>query len=194
MLGVLKKAIKRDLSFIARRPTALFQCLWNSCWWYDRPDAAEYYDPPAGGWDAEGPPWERGDAKLHAWMQVWRENRERSGGPVWVRSSRPPSVPLGGALQAICVGHSGSVNAIAFSPDGRVFASAARGNSVVRVWDRETGRELTGLRGSEYMVLCELVTRWSCASHRISGPNRAVVGSRQRPRAGLPGRAWIQGR
>jgi hypothetical protein len=31
ILSLLEDALRRDVHFIARRPTALFQCLWNSC-------------------------------------------------------------------------------------------------------------------------------------------------------------------
>ncbi|HUT35332.1 MAG TPA: WD40 repeat domain-containing protein [Planctomycetota bacterium] len=41
ILSLLKEAIRRDIHFIARHPTTLFQCTWNSCWWYDCPEAAE---------------------------------------------------------------------------------------------------------------------------------------------------------
>ncbi len=47
ILRLLNEALQRDIDFIARHaedyPQALFQCLWNTCWWYDCPDAAEYY-------------------------------------------------------------------------------------------------------------------------------------------------------
>lgn len=121
MLSLLKVAIGHDLPFIARHPTTLFQCLWNSCWWYDCPEAAEHYDPPRGGWDVDKPPWERDGAKLHEWMHAWHQEKERIGTFVWVRSLRPPPVPLDGALIAICSGHSHRVHRVDFSPGGKVF-------------------------------------------------------------------------
>ncbi len=48
-------------------PQGLFQCLWNSCWWYDCSEAAVQYDPPPGGWPPEGPPWSRPESvSVHA--------------------------------------------------------------------------------------------------------------------------------
>jgi WD40 repeat protein len=46
---LLDEALRRDMHFIARHAHdylhGLFQCLWNTCWWYDCPEAAKHYDP-----------------------------------------------------------------------------------------------------------------------------------------------------
>ena len=49
ILKLLDEANRRDVHFIDRHPTTLFQCLWNTCWWYDCPDAAQHYNLPKGG-------------------------------------------------------------------------------------------------------------------------------------------------
>lgn len=45
----VEEAIRRDAQFIVRHaadyPQGLFQCLWNTCWWYDAPEAARHYRP-----------------------------------------------------------------------------------------------------------------------------------------------------
>ena len=48
ILSLLDEAIRRDVHFIDRHPTTLFQCLWNSCWWYDCKEAACYFELPNG--------------------------------------------------------------------------------------------------------------------------------------------------
>ena len=47
ILRLLEEAIRRDIHFVARHPTTLFQCMWNTCWWYDCPEAAKHYVPCA---------------------------------------------------------------------------------------------------------------------------------------------------
>src|SRR5262249_10246073 len=42
LLALLEEALRRDLHFVARRPSTLFQCLWNSCWWHDADEAAAH--------------------------------------------------------------------------------------------------------------------------------------------------------
>ena len=42
-LMLLDEAIRRDVYFMDRHSTEVFQCLWNSCWWYDCPKAAGHY-------------------------------------------------------------------------------------------------------------------------------------------------------
>ena len=49
ILKLLNRAICRDFHFIDRHPTTLFECLWNTCWWHDCPEAARHYVEPEGG-------------------------------------------------------------------------------------------------------------------------------------------------
>jgi WD40 repeat protein len=151
ILSLLEEAIRRDGTFLARHPTALFQCLWNSCWWHDCPEAAEHYHPPAESWSSDGPPWQRAGAKLHQWMETWRQHKERAGGFLWVRSLRPPPVPLGGALRAICTGHETRVGSLNWTADGSVLASGSA-DCTIRLWERFSGRELACLHGHEGAV------------------------------------------
>jgi WD40 repeat protein len=49
--------------------------------------------------------------------------------------------------------HTGNVEAVAFSPDGRRLASAGEDKTVF-LWDPETGREVLGLRGHTGKCVC----------------------------------------
>ena len=152
-LRLIEQALRSDLHFLARHPTALFQCLWNRCWWYDCPDAAAHYDPPSGGWPAEGPPWSRpAPDRLSTLLEAWREAKERnSPGVVWLRSLRPPELALGGPQLACLRGHADEVNSVAYSPDGHRIVSGSD-DQTVRVWDADSGAELACLQGHEGRV------------------------------------------
>ncbi len=163
MLRLLKEAIGHDLPFIARHPTTLFQCLWNSCWWYDCPEAAEHYDPPPGGWGADGPPWQGDGEKLYQWMQAWRQEKERTGAFVWVRSLRPPPVPLNGARRAICTGHTHWVHRVE-SPPKPVDDSPRRADESFHMYLQRIKKKLRRFdtdRVREYVIAGVTSLSWS---------------------------------
>jgi WD40 repeat protein len=80
LVDLLARAIRRDAAFLARHRHALFQCLWNVGWWHDHDSGGE----------------------LSTLLEAWRKAKEqRTPGFSWVRSLRPPIVPLDSPLWAV---------------------------------------------------------------------------------------------
>jgi WD40 repeat protein len=151
MLELLEEAIRQDIHFIARHPTTLFQCMWNTCWWYDCPEAAKHYEEPEGGW-YPCPPWKRSGSKLHMLVQQWRHGRHHVVGRFpWLRSLRPPRLALGTGQVAVFKGHERDVTSVSLSPDGTRVASGSD-DMTVRVWDVVSSRQLHCLRGHESTI------------------------------------------
>jgi WD40 repeat protein len=137
MLGLIGEALRRDIHFLERHPETLLQCLWNSCWWYDCPEAAHHLELSAG----IEPPWSPSGGPLSVLLGSWRAAREREPGRVWLRSLRPPEVPLGTAQKSVFRGHEGGVTSVAVSADGRHVVSGSA-DGTVRVWDAGSGAQL----------------------------------------------------
>jgi WD40 repeat protein len=152
ILRLLEEALRRDIHFIARHatnyPQALFQCLWNSCWWYDCPDASAHYVRSAGLHRDACLPWERTGAKLHELLEVWRHERlQIPSCGVWLRSLRPPANSLDAGLCTSFHGHNGAVTAVAYSSDALRIASASDDGTVC-LWDATSGKLWQCLHGS----------------------------------------------
>ena len=149
ILKLLDEAVRRDIQFIDRHaqdyPQALFQCLWNSCWWYDCPEVRQHY--------ADGvTPGANFGIGLYRLLQKMREDFERTApGIPWLRSLRPPPIHLGSAQLTVFCGHEGSVLSAAFSVDGEQIVSGSC-DGTVRVWDVQSGRQLGCFRGHENWV------------------------------------------
>jgi WD40 repeat protein len=85
ILSLLDEAIRRDVHFIEQHPTTLFQCLWNSCWWYDCATAGEHYSPPRqkqSGWRGL---WDEARRTRYESLQSWEKQR----GWIWLRDALP---------------------------------------------------------------------------------------------------------
>ena len=141
IVALLDEAIRRDIHFIVRHPITLFQCMWNSCWWYDCPEAAKHYEVPEGGWKEATAPWRGSGPRLHGVLERWKEAKDRHmRGFRWLRSLRPPEINLG-TVQLGVLRHGGWVVSVAFSPAGRRIVSGSN-DKTVRVWDTHRGEEL----------------------------------------------------
>jgi WD40 repeat protein len=156
ILQLLENALRRDLHFIHRHwrdyPQGLFQCLWNTCWWYDCPQAALRYIVPEGGWRVP-PAWEQDQTKLYRLLEKWRCEREaRYSGFCWLSSRRPPPAHLAREFHAVLRGHELAVASVAWSPDGRRIVSGSW-DGTVRVWNAESGAELSVLRVHNHWVI-----------------------------------------
>jgi WD40 repeat protein len=148
-LSLLEEALRRDIHFIARHredyPQALFQCLWNSCWWYDCPQAANRYREKDGPWLREGP-------RICQLLEEWRTQKEtETPGFKWLRSLRPPPQHLGTAQIAILKGHEDRVTSVAISADSQWVVSGSEDKTVC-VWDLQTGKQRNLLKGHEAEV------------------------------------------
>jgi WD40 repeat protein len=143
-LRLLEEALQRDVHFLARHPEALFQCLWNSCWWHDCAAAAAHR--------AALGPHPAGAPVLAPLLEAWRATKEQAApGFCWARALRPPPEPLGAARALLLAGHEEGVNCVHFTPDGRRLLSAAN-DGTARVWDAASGQELACLVGHRERV------------------------------------------
>lgn len=139
-LVLLAEALQREVHFLDRRPTCLFQHMWNLAWWYDHPNADPYFEGGSSGPEPPAP-------KLHEFLDDWRREKEMAQtGFVWLRALWPPGTPLGTGLRAILRGHLAPVPAVVWSPDGTTLASGSN-DQTIRIWDATTGAERLCFRG-----------------------------------------------
>lgn len=166
-LQLLFEAVRRDVHFVATQPTTLFQCLWNSCWWYDAPQADPHYV------ESPGLRTDTSETPLSTLLEKWRVKQLRP----WLRSLRPPVVALGNAQVAVLTGHAEFVRAVTFAPDGSKLASVG-GDGRIRIWDVATGAALLVAEAEEAhgrgITYAPDGRCWACIfTHR--GGTRSVV-------------------
>lgn len=142
-LARLSDGLQRDASFVQRHPTALFQSLWNACWWCDASEAKCHYLLRTGPGNV-ALPWDMEIPKVSHLLQEWRLQRRTSQKHhTWVRALLPPSLFIG-SQEVVFSGHLDRVYCVAFAPSGDFCVSGSEDKSV-RVWDSRTGEELCAL-------------------------------------------------
>lgn len=141
ILKLLDEAIRRDVHFIDRHPTTLFQCLWNSCWWYDSPENEHHFVSMNEDPQTRRLPWRCLGEKLFTLMESWRvEKGAVTPGFRWVRSLRPPKTNLGSGIVRVFQTPAGIQSAILASDSHRLITGCVDGTIVV--WDSDTGEPL----------------------------------------------------
>ena len=124
-------------SIYSSESCALFQCLWNSCWWSDSPESWLHYysliskDDPV--------PEKTSIPALHAVMEKWRgEKQKKSPQFPWLRLVRPSQATRGEKRSLQLYGHTDSIKCLAISNDGAFLASGSD-DGTARVWTLSTG-------------------------------------------------------
>ena len=124
-LLLLEEALRRDIHFIDRHPTTLFQCLWNSCWWYDCPEVAKYRETSTATKPPRPiPPCALGQHSAVSWELAGYQEAANAGVIVASVSSTARNA-FGTAQLSVMRGDTGWVTCAVPSPDGRRFASAS---------------------------------------------------------------------
>jgi WD40 repeat protein len=76
---------------------------------------------------------------------------------LWIRPLIPSLTPPGGPLLRTLEGHSGSVNAVAVTPDGRKAVSGSFDNTL-KVWDLEKGEVIATFTGESPIFCCAIAS------------------------------------
>jgi WD40 repeat protein len=90
-------------------------------------------------------------------IQSMLEQARKWKGSLWMCPLQSNLIPPGGPLVRTLEGHTGSVNAVAVTPDGR-FAVSASNDGTLKVWDIEKGETVRTLEGHTGSVSAVAVT------------------------------------
>jgi hypothetical protein len=138
-LSLIEEALRREIHFLARHridyPQALFQTLWNACYWHDAPEAAMHFEQGDSASTCF-------DNRLAGWAERYRSARAaKQPEAFWLRQLRPPVRRLGTGLTMVFDVFRKPVRSIAYSPDGRFLLTGSSSPGVV-VWDALSGEEI----------------------------------------------------
>ena len=145
ILSLLHNALRQKIDFVSRHPTALFQHMWNTCWWYDCPEAAKHYEPPEGGWKKR-PPWRRSGELLHMLLESCaRGNGERYLVSAGSNPCDHHGARLGDPFEGVLRGREGIVTSVALSSDGQAMNQGGNGARLESVAFSPDGAESSPL-------------------------------------------------
>ena len=142
ILSKLYDAIKNDIIFIDEYkdsyPQAIFQCLWNSCWWYDHQglnqDLSKIRENIQGLSTVSHE--KINTPKLYKILENWRKEREaKYPGFVWIRNLIPDVQRLTQhSWLRNFKWHNGTVYDIAISDENKVLVSCSADSNIC-IWD-----------------------------------------------------------
>jgi len=154
LIDLLSRAINHDIYFIVIHKATLFQCLWNSCWWYDCPEKNKFYEGVEKhslhnhGLLPNTPQ----NKKLCELLEEWQQLKQlTTPNVVWIRSNRPPKLQIDSGLVTTLGIHMKCVDSLAFSPDGKLLASGSR-DGIIILRDTFLGKEYKRLYGHQAAI------------------------------------------
>lgn len=122
----IARALRIDLALLTERPELVVPCLQRRCAWLGAPAETAFY--------SERPEVPAEAAALRELMRGWGPGRP------WLRTLRPPPVPLdAGVVEEYWTEAAG---ALAFSADGAWIGVVGGEGRAVVAWERVTGRRI----------------------------------------------------